>query len=253
MRRRLEQLAQVYGAMTSAGVFRAASIKRRRSRQGDRKCPARHQHRLHERGRPDHGRDRRVGAGTCSTRRGPSGISCGSSRGWSAATASGSIPITSATWRSRSAIIRRSSWRGGRPMTAWARGSPTGCTRIAAARPGRSLVLGLTFKENVPDLRNSRSIDLFSRLAELGHDVAVADPDVDGDEAEAQYGRALSDPTARPIRPGDRRGAARCISRSRPPPTLGAMLTPRRDAGRHQGHVARPQACTCAGLLDIVT
>ena len=50
--------------------------------------------------------------------------------------------------------------RAATPMTAWAAGSPTGCTRAAAARPGTALVLGLTFKENVPDLRNSRAVDL---------------------------------------------------------------------------------------------
>ena len=62
------------------------------------------------------------------------------------------------------------------------------------ARAGKVLLMGLTFKENVPDLRNSRSIDLFRRLTELGHDVAIADPQVSGDEAEAEYGRALTDP-----------------------------------------------------------
>ena len=41
---------------------------------------------------------------------------------------------------------------------------------------GKALVLGLTFKENVPDLRNSRSVDLVRRLAWLGHEVSVADP-----------------------------------------------------------------------------
>jgi UDP-N-acetyl-D-galactosamine dehydrogenase len=41
---------------------------------------------------------------------------------------------------------------------------------------GSALVLGLTFKENVPDFRNSRSFDLVGRLKSLGHDVQVADP-----------------------------------------------------------------------------
>jgi UDP-N-acetyl-D-glucosamine/UDP-N-acetyl-D-galactosamine dehydrogenase len=43
-------------------------------------------------------------------------------------------------------------------------------------KAGRALVLGLTFKENVPDLRNSRCFDLVRRLQWLGHDVEVADP-----------------------------------------------------------------------------
>ena len=61
-------------------------------------------------------------------------------------------------------------------------------------KPGKVLLMGLTFKENVPDLRNSRSIDLFRRFTALGHDVAIADPEVDGAEAEAHYGRGLSGP-----------------------------------------------------------
>jgi UDP-N-acetyl-D-mannosaminuronate dehydrogenase len=52
-------------------------------------------------------------------------------------------------------------------------------------RAGRALVLGLTFKENVPDLRNSRSFDLVERLVELGYDVAVADPIADPEDLRA--------------------------------------------------------------------
>ena len=43
--------------------------------------------------------------------------------------------------------------------------------RLHARRGGKAgtaLVMGLTFKENVPDLRNSRSADLVERLTELG-------------------------------------------------------------------------------------
>jgi UDP-N-acetyl-D-galactosamine dehydrogenase len=56
-------------------------------------------------------------------------------------------------------------------------------------RAGRALVMGLTFKENVPDLRNSRSIDIVRRLEQLGHEVAVADPVADPGEVETLYGR----------------------------------------------------------------
>ncbi len=56
-------------------------------------------------------------------------------------------------------------------------------------KPGTALVLGLTFKENVPDLRNSRSADLIERLEELGHQVAVADPHADPDEVRLEFGR----------------------------------------------------------------
>ncbi len=56
-------------------------------------------------------------------------------------------------------------------------------------KPGTALVLGLTFKENVPDLRNSRSADLIGRLEELGHRVSVADPHADHQEVRAEFGR----------------------------------------------------------------
>ncbi|URD61327.1 nucleotide sugar dehydrogenase [Sphingomonas sp. KRR8] len=59
------------------------------------------------------------------------------------------------------------------------------------------LVLGLTFKENVPDLRNSRVIDIVRRLDWLGHSVDVADPLADPAEAAKEYGLTLVDPGAR--------------------------------------------------------
>ena len=61
-------------------------------------------------------------------------------------------------------------------------------------RAGRALVLGLTFKENVPDLRNSRSFDLVGRLVELGHDVDVADPLADAAELRTEFGSELRVP-----------------------------------------------------------
>jgi UDP-N-acetyl-D-galactosamine dehydrogenase len=55
----------------------------------------------------------------------------------------------------------------------------------AMNREGRRvLVLGLTFKENVPDLRNSRVVDIISILRELGHKVDVHDPQASPVEAK---------------------------------------------------------------------
>jgi UDP-N-acetyl-D-galactosamine dehydrogenase len=59
-------------------------------------------------------------------------------------------------------------------------------------KPGSALVMGLAFKENVPDLRNSRVIDVIRRLEELGHQVTVHDPLADPEEARHEYGLALS-------------------------------------------------------------
>jgi UDP-N-acetyl-D-galactosamine dehydrogenase len=55
------------------------------------------------------------------------------------------------------------------------------------SKDGTVLVLGLTFKENVPDLRNSRVIDIVRRLQWLGHKVEVADPMADPEEARREY------------------------------------------------------------------
>ncbi len=60
-----------------------------------------------------------------------------------------------------------------------------------ARETGRVLVLGLTFKENVPDLRNSKVIDVIAALTARGHAVDVYDPQADAGEAKAQYGLDL--------------------------------------------------------------
>jgi UDP-N-acetyl-D-galactosamine dehydrogenase len=65
-------------------------------------------------------------------------------------------------------------------------------------KAGRVLVLGLTFKEDVPDLRNSRTFDLVSRLQALGHSVDVADPMADAAEL-------LRDHDLRTVEPGEAR------------------------------------------------
>ncbi len=60
-----------------------------------------------------------------------------------------------------------------------------------SSRPANELrvgVLGLTFKENVPDLRNSRVPDIISELREYGIDVLVHDPLAESEEAVAEYG-----------------------------------------------------------------
>jgi UDP-N-acetyl-D-glucosamine/UDP-N-acetyl-D-galactosamine dehydrogenase len=54
-------------------------------------------------------------------------------------------------------------------------------------------VLGLTFKENCSDLRNSKVADLVRELEEFGCTVAVHDPRASAAEARAEYGIALTD------------------------------------------------------------
>jgi UDP-N-acetyl-D-galactosamine dehydrogenase len=60
------------------------------------------------------------------------------------------------------------------------------------AKAGSALVMGMAFKENVPDLRNSRVIDVVRRLVELGHDVTIHDPLVSAAEARHEYGVELA-------------------------------------------------------------
>jgi UDP-N-acetyl-D-galactosamine dehydrogenase len=55
----------------------------------------------------------------------------------------------------------------------------------------RVLVLGLTFKENCPDLRNTRVVDIVSELEDYHVRVDVHDPWADADEARAEYGYEL--------------------------------------------------------------
>ncbi|MBT3296888.1 MAG: nucleotide sugar dehydrogenase [Verrucomicrobia bacterium] len=57
----------------------------------------------------------------------------------------------------------------------------------------RVLVLGITFKENCPDIRNSRVIDVVDELTEFGVQVDVHDPWANKDEVEAEYEIALVD------------------------------------------------------------
>src|SRR5512134_1595155 len=55
------------------------------------------------------------------------------------------------------------------------------------------IVLGLTFKENVPDLRNSKVPDIIKELQEYSVQVVVHDPLAESEEAVAEYGLHLSD------------------------------------------------------------
>lgn len=52
----------------------------------------------------------------------------------------------------------------------------------------RVLILGLSFKENCPDVRNTKVIDIVHELKEYNIDVDVYDPWVDAEEAQQEYG-----------------------------------------------------------------
>lgn len=60
--------------------------------------------------------------------------------------------------------------------------------RVKGARVG---ILGFTFKENVPDIRNTRVVDIIAELKEYGVTPLVHDPEADPDEALREYGQEL--------------------------------------------------------------
>ena len=59
---------------------------------------------------------------------------------------------------------------------------------ISGARVG---ILGFTFKENVPDLRNTRVVDVVRELEDYGVTVLVSDAEADPEEALREYGQTL--------------------------------------------------------------
>ncbi len=54
-------------------------------------------------------------------------------------------------------------------------------------------ILGFTFKENCPDTRNTKIIDIVNELGEYGVTPVIADPQADADEAERLYGIKFAD------------------------------------------------------------
>jgi len=65
--------------------------------------------------------------------------------------------------------------------------------RGVMVKGARVLVMGLTFKENTPDLRNTRVIDIVSELADYGVAVDVWDPWISAEAAAAEYGVSLTE------------------------------------------------------------
>ena len=61
-----------------------------------------------------------------------------------------------------------------------------------AVKNARVAILGVTFKENCPDTRNSKVIDIVRELEEYGIEPFVVDPEADAEEAKRLYGLELS-------------------------------------------------------------
>ncbi|HYF67643.1 MAG TPA: nucleotide sugar dehydrogenase [Ohtaekwangia sp.] len=56
---------------------------------------------------------------------------------------------------------------------------------------GRVLMLGITFKENCPDIRNSKVVDVIRELQSFGTEVDIYDPQADAAEVKHEYGLSL--------------------------------------------------------------
>lgn len=67
-----------------------------------------------------------------------------------------------------------------------------------AVKGSKVIVLGLTFKENCPDLRNSKVADVVNELREFGCEVSVHDPLAESKEAMHEYGITLTEWSALP-------------------------------------------------------
>ncbi len=60
-------------------------------------------------------------------------------------------------------------------------------------KDSEALILGVTFKENCPDIRNTKVIDIYTELREYGINVDIYDPWADKDEITHEYGIAILD------------------------------------------------------------
>ena len=65
--------------------------------------------------------------------------------------------------------------------------------RAMPVQDARALIMGLTFKENCPDIRNTRVVDIVTELQDYGVDVDVYDPWADLAQVEHEYGLTLVD------------------------------------------------------------
>ena len=61
-------------------------------------------------------------------------------------------------------------------------------------KDAKVLILGITFKQNCPDIRNSKVLDVINELSEFGCAVSVCDPWARADEVKSFYKLELSTP-----------------------------------------------------------
>ncbi len=101
------------------------------------------------------------------------------------------------------------------------------------------IVLGLTFKEDCPDLRNSRVIDVIRELQSYGASIHVHDPVADPGEAMHEYGVELTPRNDRPDAGCNRRGSRSPHPQVPPGVGLSRQAGAERGRGRRQEPVRR--------------
>ena len=60
-------------------------------------------------------------------------------------------------------------------------------------KDSKALILGFTFKENCPDIRNTKVIDIYNELKDFGIQTDIHDPWADAEEVQHEYGIGLAD------------------------------------------------------------
>ena len=66
-------------------------------------------------------------------------------------------------------------------------------------KDAKILLLGVTFKENCPDIRNTKIVDIYHTLEEYTHNIAVYDPWANSEAVMHEYGIKLSDSSLRDL------------------------------------------------------
>ena len=111
--------------------------------------------------------------------------------------------------------------------------------RRIQVKGSRILMLGLTFKENCPDVRNTKVVDVVRELKKYGAKVDVFDPWVDADEAEHEYG-------LRPVRKAQA-GHLRRDRHGRGATRSSATWASRRSARSARRSTCSTTSSTCSG------
>ena len=62
-------------------------------------------------------------------------------------------------------------------------------------KDAKILILGITFKENCPDIRNTKVVDIYHTLKEYSDNISVYDPWADASHVQHEYGIAITNET----------------------------------------------------------